>query len=223
MIRVEPNTIVVFSDIGCPWAHAAVHQLHEARSRNGLDGRVSFDHRAFPLELINGRPTPKHVLDAEVPVIAKHVPGAGWSRWDAPDYYYPVTTLPAMEAVQAAKEQDLGLSDRLDRALRRAWFEDSRCVSLFTEILDAARSIDGLDVAALSEALVEGRFRRWIFADLDAARSDEVKGSPHLFLPDGSDAHNPGMDMSWEEGDERPIVHSYDPGVYDDLVISAAR
>jgi len=39
MVEVAPGTIVVFSDIGCPWAHVAVWRLHDARRRLGLDGR----------------------------------------------------------------------------------------------------------------------------------------------------------------------------------------
>lgn len=51
MLDVALGTIVVHSDIGCPWAHVAVWRLHDARRRIGLEGAVSFDHRGFPLEL----------------------------------------------------------------------------------------------------------------------------------------------------------------------------
>lgn len=44
---VPAGTLVVYSDIGCPWAHAAVHRLHEGRDRLGLTEAVRFDHRAF--------------------------------------------------------------------------------------------------------------------------------------------------------------------------------
>ena len=62
MLEVAPRTIVVFSDIGCPWAHVAVWRLHDARRRLGLEETVSFDHRVFPLELFNSQPTPKDEL-----------------------------------------------------------------------------------------------------------------------------------------------------------------
>ena len=61
---VPRHTIVIWSEIHCPWSHLAVHRLHETRARLGLDDVVAFDHRAFPLEYFNERGTPKRILDA---------------------------------------------------------------------------------------------------------------------------------------------------------------
>ena len=49
---------------------------------------------------------------------------------------------------------------------------------------------------------------------------DRVQGSPHFFLPDGSDVHNPGITMhqSGETGSGFIVLDSDDPTVYDDLV-----
>ena len=57
-----------------------------------------------------------------------------------------------------------------------------------------------------------------------ARTSDRVKGSPHLFLPDGSDAHNPGITMHWvgEHGKGFPVVDEDDPAVYKGLLEVAA-
>ena len=33
--------------------------------------------------------------------------------------------------------------------------------------------------------------------DRTQSEGDPVKGSPHVFLPDGSDVHNPGIDFEW--------------------------
>src|SRR4051812_46903483 len=107
MVAVEPRTIVVYSDIGCPWAHVAVYRLLRARARLDLDDRVTLDHRAFPLEVFNSQPTPKSILDAEIPVAGGVEPNAGWQTWQGAEHEYPVTMLPALEAVQAAKEQSL--------------------------------------------------------------------------------------------------------------------
>ena len=51
-----------------------------------------------------------------------------------------------------------------------------------------------------------------------------VKGSPHVYLPDGSDVANPGIDKHWEgeEGEGFPVVDGYDASVYDDLIRRAA-
>src|SRR5437868_3729976 len=129
-MNVAPGTIVVWSDIACPWATLAVHRLHQARARLGLDDRTVLDHRAFPLELVNSRCTPRRVLAAEVPVAGALAPEFGWKVWQGPESEWPVTTLLALEAVQAAKEQSLWASEALDVALRRAFFADSRCISM---------------------------------------------------------------------------------------------
>jgi predicted DsbA family dithiol-disulfide isomerase len=224
MFDIPQGRIVVFADIGCPWAHVAVHRLHETRARLGLGGRVVFDLHAFPLEVVNGRPTPKKVLDAEIPVTGALEPDAGWQMWQRPEHEYPVTTLPALEAVHAAKAQGLEVAERLDRALRRGFFGASRNVSMRHEILEVAASVDGLDVAALAAALDDGRARSALAEDRALAESDEVGGSPHVFLPDGESVHNPGVEMHWEgeHGEGFPVVDKDDPSVYERLLAAAA-
>lgn len=135
MVDVPPATIVVWSDLACPWAHVAVHRLHRARRALDLDGVVRFDHRPFVLEIANSRPTPKRVLDAEIPVAGALEPGAGWEVWQDDPSRWPVTTLLPLEAVQAAKEQGSGAAEELDRALRVAFFGHSRCISLRSVVL----------------------------------------------------------------------------------------
>ena len=223
MIEAEPGTIVVYSDVGCPWAHLAVHRLLATRSRPGLDDDVVLDHRAFPLELVNRRPTPRRILAAEVPVVGGLDPEAGWQVWQGDPATWPVTTLPALEAVQAAKEQGRRASERLDRALRVAFFGESRCISMTHVVLDVAGEV-GLDVDALATAVEHGRGRPAVFDHWRHAQDTDVKGSPHVFLPDGTDAHNPGIEMTWsgEHGVGFPMVIEDNPSVYDDLLLRAA-
>ena len=223
-MQVAPGTIVVFSDITCPWAHLAVYRLHEARTKLGLDGDVLFDHRAFPLEVFNEQATPKNVLDAEISVVGGLDPAAGWQMWQRADSEYPVTSLPALEAVQAAKEQSMSGSEELDRRLRVGFFGESRVISLRHEILALAEGIPSLDATSLAEALDSGRARAAVMEQKAVADGDEVKGSPHLFLPDGSDAHNPGIDMEWHggHGEGFPVVNEDRPEVYLELMETAA-
>jgi predicted DsbA family dithiol-disulfide isomerase len=222
-VDVAPGTLVIYSDVGCPWAHAAVTRLHRARTRLGLDGRVRFDHRTFPLELFNERPTPKLTLDAEIPVAGGLEPDAGWQLWTAPIHEYPVSTLLALEAVQAAKEQGLDWSERLDRGLRRAFFAESRCITMRHVILAVAAE-QGLDAGALAAALDDGRARPSVLAQCEVARGDEVKGSPHVFAPDSTDLHNPGVKMHWE-GDHGgfPVIDADDPSAIEPLLRAAAQ
>lgn len=227
MIDVAAGTIVVYADIGCPWAHVAVHRLLAARRAMGLDEEVVLDHRAFLLEVANGQPTPRRILDAEIPVAGGLEPDAGWQVWQAEDWAWPVTTLPAMEAVEAAKEQGLRQSESLDRALRVALFGESRCVSMRHVVLEVAETCDGLDVIALAAALDDGRARGAVMEQHRLAESTEqVRGSPHLFLPDGTSSHNPGVVYRWESGGPGrgfPVVTSDDPSIYGDLLVRAAR
>jgi predicted DsbA family dithiol-disulfide isomerase len=196
---VTPGTLQVWSDLGCPWAHAVVWRLWDARRRLGLEDRVRFDHRAFPLELFNSEPTPRTHIDVEAPVAEDLAPRAGWQPWAAPDSTWPVTLLPPMEAVQAAKQQSLAASEELDLALRRALYGESRCVSLRHVILEVANETDAVDVAQLAAALDDGRARSAVMADWRVAQGDEVRGSAHLFAPDGTNDQNPGIGIGWED------------------------
>jgi predicted DsbA family dithiol-disulfide isomerase len=224
-ISVEPGTVQVWSDLGCPWSHAVVWRLWEARRRLDLEGRVRFDHHAFPLELFNDEPTPRWHIDVEAPVVESIAPRAGWQPWSAPDSAWPVTLLPPMEAVQAAKLQSLEASEALDRGLRRALYGESRCISLRNVIIEVAQETDAVDVAALAEALDAGRARQALIDDWKVAQGDEVRGSAHLFVPDGTNAQNPGIGIGWKD-DGSPFgrywIEHDDPAAIDDLVRRAA-
>jgi len=209
--------LVIVSDIACPWAHIAVHRVgRELRSR-GLDDELPLDHRAFPLELVDGRPTSKAAIDPVVEIGMRIEPDAGWARPQDP-WTFPVSTLPALEAVQAAKAQGAGLSAELDRMLRHAVFAEWRCVSVFPVVLEIAGRVDGLDVRRLQEELRTGRPRAELWNDLDRL-SDEVPGSPTFVLPDGSVEFNPGLEVESRDGE--PVVTHDDPSAVADLVTRA--
>ena len=220
-MNVAPGTVQVWSDPGCPWSHAVVWRLWEARRRLGLEERVHFDHHAFPLELFNSEPTPRAPREAEWPVAASLAPRAGWQSWSAPEHEWPVTMLPPMEAVQAAKLQSLAAGEELDRRLRRAFWGESRCISLRHVILEIATETDAVDAAALAQALDDGRARRALFDDWAVARTDEVRGSAHLFAPDGTNDQNPGITIDWtDDGSATGIyrIEADDPVVIESLV-----
>ncbi|HVF76085.1 MAG TPA: hypothetical protein VM938_13680 [Acidimicrobiales bacterium] len=218
-------TITVWSDIGCEWAHVAVSRLLRTRHAMGLDGEVRIDHHAFPLELFNEAPVSKLMLDAEAPVLGAVEPEAGWQMWRSPDWHWPVTTMPALEAVQAAKEQSLEASEQLDRALRNALFGESRCIALRSVILDVAAGCPAVDVPSLAKAVDDGRARRLVMDDFERAQADDtIKGSPHVFLPDGTGFHNPGLEAEWHGKPGQggfPVVVRNDPGVYEEILLRA--
>lgn len=218
------GVITVYSDIWCSFAHIAVHRLHTTRARLGLQDRVRFDLRAFPLELLNDAPSPRPGTDSEVARMASLEPAAGWQLWQAKDWLYPSTTLPALEAVLAAKEQSLHASEQLDLGLRRAFWAESRCVSNRKVILDVAAATGAVDVTALAAALDDGRARAGLSSHAAQSATDAITCSPHLFLPDGSDHANPGIDVGWEGayGVGWPVVKGDEPTVYEDILLRAA-
>ena len=220
-MQVAPGTVQVWSDLGCPWSHAVVWRLHDARRRLRFEGRVAFDHHAFPLELFNSEPTPRALRDAEWRVAAVLAPRAGWQPWSGADDAWPVTMLPPMEAVQAAKLQSLAASEELDRGLRRAFWGESRCISLRHVILEVASECDAVDVASLADAFDHGIARGALFDDWAIARGDEVRGSAHLFAPDGTNDQNPGIAIGWiEDGADggSAVIEADNPGAIDDLL-----
>lgn len=223
-IDVAPSTVVVYTDVACAWSTAALHRFYEARSRLGLQGQIQVDHRPFLLEDVNRAPVSKRDVDMEIPVVGALVPHLGFRPWQRDPSTWPVTSLLANEAVHAAKEQSPAAAEQLDMALRLAFFRDSRCISLLHEITVVAQDCDGVDADALGEALDDGRARSRMMADYRKHR-DDVQGSPHFFLGDGSDVHNPGIELHWEgeAGAGYPVVDSDDPTVYERLVRRAAR
>jgi predicted DsbA family dithiol-disulfide isomerase len=216
-------TIEIWSDIACAWATLSVWRLHQARARAGLVEQVLFDHHAFPLELINGRPTPRPVLDAEIPVVGALEPEFGWSVWRGAADSYPVSSLLALEAVQVAKQQGLEASAQLDLELRHRLFTASHCITMWNEVMSAARACPGLDPDALAGALRAGAGRAELARDWDRALAN-AQGSPQIVLPDGFSVHNPGITRRWirSAGFGFPVVDGDDASVYADLIGRAA-
>lgn len=219
-IKVAPGTIVVFSDLACPFAHVLLHRLHKARTRLGLDDTVTFDHHAFPIELLNHTPGTRLGSDSEIPVLGALEPDAGWQLWQGPDHHYPNTMLLAFEAVQAAKRQSPRASEQLDRALRLAFWQHSRPIHLHHEILGIAAATDVVETEQLDHHLRTGTARADVFADLELAASPAVAMSPHVFLPDGTDYPNPGITVHWHGNWAQgfPVIDHDDPTIADALL-----
>lgn len=222
LVNPDPRVLTVWSDIGCPWATLALHTVHAAARARGVELLV--DHRIFPLELFNRQPTPKLILDAEVVQIAAALPELGWRQWRAPEATYPVTILPAMEAVQAAKDEAVGglvASDELDTALRRAFYAEGRCISIPSVILDIAEECKHVDAGSLADAVRRGAGRAEVYAHWEVAKGPEVQGSPHLYTADGWAAHNPGASYRWTASPADgglPHLRGYDPSWADALL-----
>lgn len=225
VVSPEPYVVTIWSDIGCPWATLALHTLRSRAEERDVD--ILIDHRAFPLELFNERPTPKEIIDVEVTAIAGLVPSLGWRPWSRPASEYVVSTLPAMAAVQAAKAPEVGglrASEELDSALRQAFYTQSRCISVQAQILRAAAACPAVSVPELQAAVERGAGYSEVFAQWRTARELPVQGSPHVFVRDAYAEHNPGVEYHWtaKPGEGFPRLERYDSH-WADVVIDVAR
>jgi predicted DsbA family dithiol-disulfide isomerase len=217
-------SLVVWSDVVCPWATVIVLRLRAARARAGAEDELVLRLRAMPLELQLERPLARRVVDAEIALCASLTPEFGWSLWQSRPDVYPVTSLPALEAVQAAASQSPQAAEELDLALRRAFFVDSRCISMRHEVLAAARSCPSVDADAIAAVLVAGSARAGVTGDFAAAVAAGVPCSGTVVLPSGAMLCNPGTDVEWLGGGMprgTPVLRADDVSVYDRIVAAA--
>lgn len=198
------STIIeVWSELHCPWATTAVHRLRAARDRLGLD--VVFDPRPWPLEWVNGRGTPQHVVAVETALLANVEPElfSRFGYWaDKPGKVaWPSTFLPAFELVAAARRVGGPLAaEAVDYAVRRHFFTEGRDVSIRSE-LEACLAHVPVDAAAVMACWERDNVRADVLDDYARSRSLPIQGSPQVFWPDGSTSHNPGIaGLRWERG-----------------------
>lgn len=195
---MAPVTVDVWSDIHCPWALIAIHRLRTARARHDLD--VVFVPRAWPLEWVNGRGTPRAIVTTETAALAGHEPELfNAYRNDS----WPSTFLPAFELVAATRRlHGARAAEDVDYALRLAFFRDSIDVSiqagLREALASAATANADINQAAVLEIWRHSNPRDDVANDFAASEKLSIEGSPQIFWPDGSTSHNPGMtDHHW--------------------------
>jgi hypothetical protein len=105
-------------------------------------------------------------------------------------------------------------------------FGQSRCIALFSEIIAVAAECERVNEEALRKAMALGAGRAEVMTQWRNAKDRAVHGSPHVFLPDGSEWHNPGVEVRWTGAEPEtgfPVILSHDPTVYDEIVTAAAR
>lgn len=219
-----PGTIVLYTDIICGWSTVTLSRLYAKRKDLGLEDAVRIDHRLFLLEDVNEFAISRQVVDPEIPVLGTIEPAVGFRTWTGDPSIWPVSSLLANEAVHACKAQGPKAAEDLDWALRRAVFAESRCITMLHVVLEVAKECGSVDADRLSDDLTTGRARGDMLRDYRANR-ERVTGSPHLFLPDGTDAHNPGIELRWEGEQGKggyPVVVSDDPDAVAPLLQRAA-
>lgn len=183
--------IAMYADLACPYAYIAAFRLRQLR--DVYRGRVIVQHKALALEFVNRQPTPKLVLDSEIPILMVQQPDLPWEPWHAPLTHWPVTIWPAFEAVKCAERQSFELADDLDWALRTALFVESRCISMRYVVLELAERV-GLEMSRFTADLDSGQAKPQVIAETrEGWERLKVEGSPTFVLPSGRQVSNLGL------------------------------
>lgn len=200
----EPEVVTaveVFADVLCPFTHVGLRTLVDRRAERGLTlPRLRI--RAWPLELVNGRPLdPRHVA-AEVAALRESVRPDLFTGFCADTF--PSTSMAAFAMTAAAdRTGDVALVEEVGMALRDALFEHGRDIGQprVVESVCAPFGLEPLDRVA-TEAAVR--------ADWEEGRRRGVVGSPHFFTGDGRNWFCPGLSIrrddaghfavAWKEG-----------------------
>lgn len=182
--------IEVFADVCCPFTHVGLRRLVEHRARVGHDD-VRLRVRAWPLELVNGRPLDPGFVAEEVAELREQV---------APDMFedfrvesFPTSSIPALALAARAYESCDDLGERVSLALRDALFEHGADIGDPAVVAELAARFDvpASPAAPDDEALV--------YADWELGRGRGVVGSPHFFLRD-SDYFCPSLRVERVDG-----------------------
>jgi len=180
--------VEVYADVTCPFAYAGLGALMRHRHERGRDD-VVIRVRAWPLELVNGKPldplhTAEHVeaLRAQVtPDLFAHFEPA----------HFPRTALPALALVAAAYRVGDRVGEDVSMALRRALFEEAADISQPGVLAEVARAYGTGATGPADDAAV--------LADWHEGQARGVQGSPHFFCGD-ADAFCPSLDISRDGG-----------------------
>lgn len=164
--------IEVFAEVLCPFTHVGLRRLVDRRAELGADDVLRV--RAWPLELVNGRPLAAGLVAEEVEELRAQVAPDLFSGFDATRF--PTTSLPAFTLVDAAYRRSTQLGERVSLAVRAALFEEGRDIGS-ADVLDDIAAAHGLDPFV-------GVDRAAIVADWEEGQRRGVQGSPHFFVGD---------------------------------------
>lgn len=166
-----PLTIEVFSDIWCPFAYVGIRRFIEARDNRGSTTVLSM--RAWPLEVVNGRPLSAATVFDEAQSLREQVAIELFSGL-RPDRF-PSTTLPALGLAAMANGVSPALGEQVGIQLRRALFEQGADIS-DPSVLEEIAAEHGLSLPdpAWGRAQIEADYRE--------GHDRGVRGSPHFFV-----------------------------------------
>lgn len=197
------STVEVFADVLCPFTHVGLHTLIDRRTERGLE-EPRLRIRAWPLELLNGKPLDPDHIAAEIVALRGSV---------RPDLFqgfstetFPSTSMAAFALTAAAdRTGDPALIEQVGMALRDAVFEKGLDIGR-PEVVQTVATRFGL--TPLDPGATEAAVR----ADFEEGKERGVVGSPHFFTPHGGSWFCPGLAISrddvgnflvaWKEGNQ---------------------
>jgi predicted DsbA family dithiol-disulfide isomerase len=178
-----PVQIELYSDVHCPYAYLTVYRWRTLRAEYA--GKINLVRRSLALEYVNRRPTPNNIINAETPILMLEELDIPYHPWHRPLSEWPVTMWPAFEAIKCAELQGPNYADELDWAIRKAFFAESRCISMRHVLFELAEAV-GLDLARFAEAFDNGLTKRQVLEDAQIGwETLKVEGSPTFVLPSG--------------------------------------
>lgn len=184
------RTVEVFADILCPFTHAGLHTLLDRRAERGrTEPRLQI--RAWPLELINGKPLDAHHVDAEIKALRGSVRPDLFTGFSVDTF--PKTTMAAFALTAAAdRTGDPVVVEGVGMALRNALFEEGLDIGR-PEVVAAIGQRFGVEPLGAEETAAAVR------ADWEEGKARGVVGSPHFFTGDGGNWFCPSLAISRDE------------------------
>jgi predicted DsbA family dithiol-disulfide isomerase len=151
--------------------------------------RIALRSMAFPLELGDGEPPPRDILEQEWWLAALQEPRAEFRPFRGD--HFPTTTLPAFDAAKAAERQGEDVGHAYDLRIRRAFFAESADIGN-PDLLRALAQEVRLDMGRFDQDLASGQPREQVLAEWHLGREQlGVRGTPTLVLPDNTRARLP--------------------------------
>ena len=178
------RVIEVYADVCCPFTHVGLHMLVQRRDELGR-GDVVLRVRAWPLELVNGKPLDAVTTADHVDALRSQVAPDLFAQFDPS--HFPRTSLPALALAAAAYRQGDRTGEAVSLALRQSLFEEGRDISRQDVVVSVADAHGVGDVSPEDEERVMEEWRE--------GQSQGVLGSPHFFCRD-IEAFCPSLDIS---------------------------
>ena len=178
------QTIEVFADIWCPFAHVGLRSIEEQCVRTGR-ADVAIWVRAWPLELVNGTPLDPTITWEHAENLREQVAPNLFRHLDVDRF--PSSTLDALALANRAYRTDLMVGERVSFALRDALFEEGRDISERATLESLARD--------LGAVMPDESDRADVLADWHEGARRGVLGSPHFFCGD-TDVFCPSLDIT---------------------------